>query len=232
MESEGKRMHSQAEEARESGNFGEALKLTDQAMLAYQATGDKVGFAEVQSSRFLALRHLYENTGDRDFLILAKHSAIASVELAQASGNKEALAVPLFNLAKSHETLGELHEAVTTYQQAVDNIINNPPQTHNRSAIIADFKIHLATCEYKVGDKRALQRVQDSLSELEIADEVSKYNKDVWISGGHMRIAEILRDDEPEKAKEHLQKAKAVIDSNPDLKLRLRQWEKLAQTFS
>ena len=40
-----------------------------------------------------------------------------------------------------------------------------------------------------------------------------------------MRIAEILREDNTEKAKE-------IIDSNPALKLRLGQWEKLAATFS
>lgn len=217
-----------AEQARENGDFGKALEFTDQAMLAYQVADDKLGFAEIQASRFLTLRHLYEKTEDKDYLILAKHAAMASVELAEASGNKEALAVPLFNLAKAQETLGESSEAVVTYQRAVDNLINNPPSTHNRPAIVADFKVHQTTCEYSAGDKSALERAESALAELEQNPDIADYNQHVWVSGGHMRIAEMLRVDNPEKAKEHLNKAKDVIDSDPRLTLRLSQWQKLA----
>ncbi|MBI4036376.1 hypothetical protein HY386_00670 [Candidatus Daviesbacteria bacterium] len=248
MESEGRRLHGLAEQARESGDFTRALELTDQATVSYQQGGDSLGFAEVQASRFLTLRHLFEKTDDKNYLILAKHTAMASVELAQASGDKQALALPLFNLAKAQETLGELPDAVATYQKAVENIINNPPEPHKRAAIVADFKVHLETCAYKAGDKSALERAEKALVELEAVPVLSDedfeaggkklefnqevaYNKDVWVSGGHMRIAEMLREDDPPQAKEHLQKAKEIIDANPQLKLRLAQWEKLATTF-
>ena len=46
-----------------------------------------------------------------------------------------------------------------------------------------------------------------------------------------MRIADMLKEDNPEKAKEHLQKAKEIIDNNPDLKLRAEQWKKLTESF-
>lgn len=231
MEYGARAIHHQAEQARETGDFVEALELTDQATIAYQEEGNLAGFAEIQASRFLTLRHLFEETGHRGFLILAKYAAMASVELAQESDAKEALAIPLFNLAKAQETLGELPEAVKSYQEALDNLTNNPPPTHSRPAVIGDFKVHLATCEYKAGDKSALGRAEAALTELKSVDEISQYNKDVWVSGGHMRIAEMLREDDPQKAREHLGLAKTVIDANPDLKLRLKQWEKLAETF-
>ena len=41
----------------------------------------------------------------------------------------------------------------------------------------------------------------------------------------------VLKENDPQKAKEHLQKAKEIIDANPDLKLRKAQWEKLAENF-
>ena len=50
-ESEGRRIHGLAEQARESGQPLDALKHTDEALLAYQAAGDKLGMAEVLSSR-------------------------------------------------------------------------------------------------------------------------------------------------------------------------------------
>lgn len=248
MESEGRNFHGQAEQARERGEFAKALELTDQAMVSYQEAGDNLGFAEVQSSRFLTLRHLYEKTGDRNYLILAKYAGMASVEIAEAAGNKGALAIPYFNLAKAQESLNEHKNAVESYKKAVENQTNNPSPFHNRAAVLADMKVHLETCTYKAGDKSALERAEVSLQELEavpvISDEefVAKgkkleyneevlYNKNVWVSGGHMRIAEILREDNPEKAKEHLQKAKEIIDSDPRLELRKKQWEKLATSF-
>lgn len=232
MESqEGRRLHGLAAQAREAGDSIKALELTEQAMAAYQDDGDKLGFAELQSERFLSLRHLYEKTEDKGYLILAKHAAMASVELAQAADQLEALAIPFFNLAKAQETLGELEEAVTSYRQAVEHITNHPPPNHNRPAVVADFNVHLATCEYRAGDKSALDRALQALADLENSAEPD-YNKKVWISGGHMRLAEVLREDDLPSAKQHLEQAKEIIDSDDRLKLRLNQWKKLSQQFS
>ena len=230
MESKGRILHSKAEQAREKGNFQEALELTDQALIKYQEESSVLGFAEIQASRFLTLRHLFEKTNDQNYLILAKHSALSAVEIAQKNGNKEALVLPLFNLAKAQETLGELSKAVNSYKEAVGNMINNPPKEHNKPAVLADMKVHLDTTEYKNGDKTALERAEKDLAELEQAEEMD-YNKHVWTSGGHMRIAEMLKTDNPGKAQEHLQKAKEIIDADPNLTLRKTQWQKLAEKF-
>lgn len=231
MESEGRKLHELAAKAREDGDHLKALQLEDEAMLAYQRDGDKLGLAEVVADRSIVLRHLWEGTGDKNFLMLAEAEMEASVKIARESGETAALALPLFNLAKTQEDLGNLQEAVKSYADALHQMETNPPATHNRPAVVADFKVHLATCEYRAGDKSALERAEIALSDLEQTDEV-KYNRDVWVSGGHMRIANMLKDDNPDKAKEHLQKAKEIIDSNPDLKIRRQQWEKLEATFS
>lgn len=227
---EGRRIHGLAEQARERGEFLEALKLTDEAMIAYQSAGDSLGFAEIQSSRFLTLRHLYEKTNDCNYLVLAKHAAMSSVEIAENSGQKDALAIPYFNLAKAQETLGELQAAVVSYQKAVQFMQENPPISHNRPGVLADFKCHLHNCEYKAGDKSALERILSALADLEASDE-PKYNKDVWMSGTYMRLAENLRVDNLAKAQEYFQKAKEIIDANPELTLRKEQWSKLAASF-
>ena len=231
MDSAGRQLHNQAEQAREKGNFLEALELSDQALIKYQEESSVLGFAEIQASRFLTLRHLFEKTNDQNYLILAKHAASSAVEIAQKNGNKEALALPLFNLAKAQETLGELSKAVNSYKEAVGNMINNPPKEHNKPAVLADMKVHLTTTEYKAGDKTALQRAEEALTELENNPDISDYNQHVWVSGGHMRIAEMLKTDNPGKAQEHLQKAKEIIDADPNLTLRKTQWQKLAEKF-
>ncbi len=235
MESEGRKIHGLAAQARERGESVQSLKLDIEAMAAYQKEGNKLGFAEIQAEMFLTIRHLYDKTEDKGYLILAKYAAMSSVELAQESGDKTALAIPYFNLAKAQDTLGKFSQAVENYKQALENLENNPPEVHRveeRPAMVADFKVHLTTCEYKTGDKTALERAETALKELEEGAEIADYNKKVWLSGGHMKIAEMLKDDDSTKAKEHLQKAKEIIDSDESLTLRKAQWEKLATQFN
>lgn len=216
-----------AEEAREKGNFSEALKYCDEALLAYQEENNAVGFAEILSSRFLTLRHLYEQTEDEQYMILAKHTVMASAEIARKSDNEKALAIPLFNLGKAHETLGEYQQAINNYREAIANLIQNPPPGQDRVGIMHEMIIHLSFAEYQTGDKSALERLKKAIERLAATDEPI-YNKDVWMSGGYMDIAEMLQKDNPDKAKLALDRAKEIIDANPDLILRKRQLTKLA----
>jgi tetratricopeptide (TPR) repeat protein len=228
---EGRRTHMLAERARETGNSLDALKYTDKALLAYQSEGNKLGMAEILSSRSITFRRLYKQTQDPSYLTLAKHTSHAAVDIAKESGNPTARAIPLFQLANVQEMLGEFPEAANTYQQAVENITTNPPETHNRPAVVADFKIHMTTCEYKAGDTSALERAEAAIAELKVAEEPDSYAKDVWLSGGYMRIAEIVKTDNPEKAREALRQAKEIIDNNPQLELRKKDYDALAATF-
>jgi hypothetical protein len=47
-----------------------------------------------------------------------------------------------------------------------------------------------------------------------------------------MRAAELLKDDNPDLSKKHLNMAKEIIDSDSKLSIRLKQWEKLADKLS
>lgn len=225
-----RQIHGHGEVAREKGDLLGALKFLDEATILYEEEGDFLGFAEVQASRFLTYRHLFEKTGYNGFLILAKFSAMSSVEIAEKCQDPKALAMPLYNLAKVQEDLKEYPEAIASYNKTIDAFTSNPPDQHNRPGVLADMKIHLHVCRYKNGEKEALGDILAAISELEATDE-PKFNKDVWMSGGYMRLAELLKDEDQDKAKEHLQKAKEIIDANPELVLRKGQWEKLAKSF-
>jgi tetratricopeptide (TPR) repeat protein len=157
---------------------------------------------------------------------------MGSVEIARKSDNPTALALPLYNLAQLHEDLKEYEDAVKIYAEAVQEMEQNPPLAHNRPAVLANMRVHMTTCEYKAGDASALDRAYSALADLGAAEDENAYNRDVWLSGAHMRIAEALRKDDPEKAREHLQKSKDIIDANPELTIRKKQWEKFAATFN
>ncbi len=230
MQSRGRKLHAQAAQAREKGEFEESLDVNDRALIAYDADGDILGFAEGLSCRAITLRVWANLTDSKRILTLAKHEMMASVEIARQSGQKAALAVPLFTLAQVLEDLGELPRAVESFKEAVENIQNNPPVLHNRPAVLANMQINLATCEYKAGDKSALARAEDALRQLRASEE-QKYNKDVWLSGGFMRIAEMLLVDDLNKAKEYLKKANEIILGNAELTVRNLQWEQLSANF-
>jgi tetratricopeptide (TPR) repeat protein len=224
-------LHKKAEEAREKEDFLAALKYTDEALLAFSDAKDSLGFAEILASRFLTLRHLFEQTGDKNFMILAKQDVLASVEIARKSGNAKALAMPLFNLGKAYETLKEFGKAVESFKEALENMKSNPPEDHGGDAEIAEMTIHLSFVQYKTNDKQALERLELAIDALSKAEE-DKYKKDVWLSGGLMDLADALKNDNPIKAKEALEKAREIINANPDLTLRKKQFAKLEATFN
>ncbi len=228
--SKGRQIHGQAAHLRESGDSIEALSLYPKALESYAKENDNLGFAEALSDEFISLRHLYDSTENRNWLILAKNTAVASYEIAKESGDASALVIPLFNLAKAQETFEEYKEAIDSYKKALENMEENPPKLHNRTGVLADIKGHLAICEYKLGDKSALARAEQALRDLEASDE-AKYNKDVWTSGAYMRLAYVLMKDDPKKAREYLNKAKEIIDANPELTLRKSQLEKFSSKF-
>ena len=244
MESvEGRRLHGLAAEARERDELAKSLGLVFEALEAYLKDKDYVGASEVLADGSITLRNRAELTGESGYMIVAKHFAMSSVEMAEKSGEKEALAVPYFNLAKVQEAMEEFPEAVLSFQKALENLEQNPPYSHkNRPAIVADYKIHLFTCQYRGGDKSSLDKALGALEELEAVESSDErtsygderefegtYNKLVWLSGAHMDIARMLKDDDLSQAREHLDKAKEIIDSDERLKIRARQWEKLAK---
>lgn len=233
MKSKGREIHGRAETAREiEGDFLKALELTDQATIAYQRENDLLGLAEVQASRFIIFKHLYQQTGEKSYLILGRNAALSGAEIARLSGIKEALALPLFNLGKACFEAEDWDKAVEAYKEALENMENNPPQMHNRPAVKLDIKGHLYAAEFMAGDKSGLQRAVDNAEELKNTDEISQYNKDVWLSGAYMRLAKMLNDQDKTLAKEYLEKARAVIESDGELKLRKAQWEKLAEKIT
>lgn len=232
----GRHLHHQAEISREAGDFLKALHYTDEAALAYQADGDYLGLAEVQASRQSTFKHLYRSTGDPVFLTLEMHAAQASVEIAEKSGDKKALGIPYHNLGKSLSEAGKHCEAADAYKKAVTYLTEYPLELHSRPSVIADIKGHLYTAEFFCGDHSALNKALRALENLEAADEDS-YNKNVWLSGAHLRIAEMYMSaedvqDHKQRAEEHIKQAEEIINGDERLVLRREQLEEIKHKFA
>lgn len=225
---DGKAIHIQEEKAREAGNFLEALKLSDEATLLYQKEGDIVGLSEIQAARFEIFKQLYLETDDRNYLVLGKMAAKSGVDIARKSENQKALSIPLFAYGKALHLKGKHDKAIEAFREAIDTL---PSSHQNRPSVLADMKIHLAICEYINGDVSAIDRAQVAISELQNTEE-QKYEKDVWISGGYLKLAEAISQKDNVKSKDFLEKARSIIDTNPDLILRKKQLDRLTSKLS
>ena len=250
--SAGRKLHGLSAQSRESGDPIKALELNVDAMIAYSDDKDRLGFAEVQADRAISLDHLARKTSDpffhQGYLILAKNAAQSAVELAEESGDSKALAIPYLRFGKALEDLNKIPEAVEAYQKAFQNMTQNPPENHNRAAVLADVKVHLYSAMYENGQKEALKDLEEairSFDEVEVLSDTQfeaqgkqlkynqepSYNYNVWVSGAHLKMASILKDDDPQKAEEHLHKAEEIINLDNRLTLRHEQLEKITSSF-
>ncbi len=224
MESvKGRALHAQAIDELEHGqNFQEALRLASEALAAYEADSDSLGASELLSAR----SNIYNHMGNKDAALEDAKSAVAKAE---NSGIAEAQAMPLFDLGKRYTEKEEYVDATDTLKRAFGLPL---PERHNRTAVKSDMKAHLAFAQYMTGDKSALGLMDEAITELTDNVGEDKYNRDVWLSGAHMRAATMLYTDEPNTAKTHLDKAKEIVEANPELVLRAKQLEELTSKLA
>lgn len=218
--------HQDAEQKRESGDFIEALKLTDQSLTEYQLEKNYAGMAEVLCSRYLTLVHLYEQTNDPVYLTLALGAAHDAYLVSQSSPDQSSQVLPLYNYAKALERQGDLSQAVEKYKQAVDLYRKNPPTSHNQPAVLIDIQIHQSLCELRNGDITAYERVLSGVNQLSTLNE-EPYRKAVWLSGAHLKLAQILANSDKQKAVLHAKAAEEIVLGRKDLILRQKQLENI-----
>lgn len=232
----GEWFHAQAEEAREQGRFADALRHTDEATVSYQEEGNVIKLAEVQSSRFLTFRHLFRQTGDVSYRILAQHAVESSVDIIRNSGEKVGLGIPLYNLAKWYETIGEYPKSIESMKESLAAFEDAPEDPQGLPSVKAEIGTRLASFEYRLGDDSALSRFDSALSSLVSNPHPDTYAQNVWVCGAHMHLTEsyLVRGNK-EGARAQAEKARGVLESTPDpsrYSLRMGQLEGLEQNLT
>ena len=218
--------HSQAETAREEDKHLEALQLIEAALIEYQQAKDYAGFAQALQSRCLTYKHLFLLHNDRVYALLAQHDAQASLAIAQLHDLKTLLGSSYFRLGEIAMLFDDYGQAVEYYQQALANY-------HGTNCEKGDYQYHLGEALYRLGQKaegkkelvQGLQAIQAN------AHEVDSFLAHVWESGAHLRLAELLKVDEPAEAQQHLTAAEQIITADPKLIIRKRQLEELKKNF-
>lgn len=225
MEGKGRLLHIQAEQLREKGEFVRSLELLAQAIAAYQAEKLSSKIAECAASQALSYRHLFDKTASFDYLILAKHAAMAGRDIAQACNDVNTQAICEYNLGKVLDSMGDTDNALISYRQALDLGLSNRP------GLLAEMKTRLAVAEYKEGDEAAFDRFTEAVEVLKSAEEKDNYAKSVWLSGAYMHMAEAIGEKNKEKTKELLDEAQKIINSDLRLRLREQQLKKIRENL-
>src|SRR5436305_13786853 len=103
----GQQIHGKVEQTREAGDFWGALKLSYDAIKAYLEEKDYQGLSELHGSIAITYRHLFQQTQDKTYLLLAAQSATTGIEIAKFHNLDTGVSMPTFNLAKVQEELGQ-----------------------------------------------------------------------------------------------------------------------------
>lgn len=222
-----KEHHMQAEKLRESDKHLEALKELDQAIVLYQEDHDYLGICEALQSRVLTFKHLYFLTKDTTFGIIARKEAEASLEVAQRHNIGEKLGSCYFRLGEIAMIFEDFPKAIDWYQKSLESYQGSLSEK-------GDYRYHLGEAMYRSGQKEEGKKtIFAGLDEIQSgAHEVDPFLVHVWESGLHMKLADLLRDDETDEARKHLETAKKIADSDPKLVIRRRQIEELSKSFN
>lgn len=184
----GRQIHSEASAQLEQGHYLEALKLTDDALMVYQEEKDADGLAEILVMRTLVVNMIGDHTQDSRLYILARHYALASLELAQGTGSSQQIALAHGALARAYDKEKKYKDAGDNFAKARE-LLSQSQGEHRRMSVIADFRNHSACSYMMAGDASFEPEALAGLADLESSTDASEYEFLVWKSGGLMRLA-------------------------------------------
>ncbi len=222
----GLRWHQLSEEAREQDKHPEALKFIEEAIVNYQQEKNYEGLSQALQSRFLIYKHLFLLTKDNVFAFMGQKDSQTSLWISQKYNLQKTIGSCYFRLGEAAMLFEKYKEAVEQYQKAINNF-------YGFKAEKGDYRYHLGEALYRSGEKKeGKEKMLQGLQEIQKNKKgVDPFLIHVWESGCHSRLAELIKDDEPEEAKKHLQQAEKIANSDEKLIIRRRQIKELAKNF-
>lgn len=221
-----KQLHGMGSNARENDRHLEALQYLDYAIVGYQKESDYKGLIDALKDRTLTWKHYFLLTEDSVYAILALKDAESMLAITKDKKLKDKLSTSYFRLGEIAMLFEDFDSAITDYRKALQYY--DGPLSEK-----GDFRYHLGEAIYRNGQKsKGKSLIFQGLKEIqEGADELDPFLIHVWESGVHMRLADLLREDEPEEAKKHLKMAKQIAKTDEKLVIRRRQIKELSKTF-
>jgi tetratricopeptide (TPR) repeat protein len=221
-----KQLHEKGSNFREKDNHLEALQCLDAAIVGYQRDGDYRGIVDVLKDRVLTWKHYFLLTSDEVYAIFAKMDAEAMLSVAKMKKLEKKLATSYFRL-------GEVEMLFINYKKAVYFFKKSLKHYEGSVSEKGDYRYHLGEALYRLGKKSEGKKTMlKGLNEIERGKgEIPSFVVNVWKSGCYARLADLLREDEPEVARKYLLKTEEIVNSDDRLIIRKRQLAELKKKF-
>jgi tetratricopeptide (TPR) repeat protein len=225
--SAGEQLLLEGQRLREAGETLEAIGSITRAIVEFSDEHNRARLAHALLDRAICYQHLCQSHGnDPAFAVLCKKDAEAMLEIAEAEKIEDELDQAYFINAKAALLFGDHTKAVELFRLAIEKI------SRVRAAQMGDWRTNLGKAMYLSGEKeQGIQEILDGVEQVqEFSDEVDAYTFNVWVSGGYLRLAELLRLDDPEQSARYLAEAKRIIDSDESQVVRRIQVENFEKT--
>lgn len=219
-------IHHQAEDLREQEKFFAALETYQQAINEYLQMEN---FQQVSSALFgmgLTYKHLYLKEDQTLYLVLAMGVINTGLSLAKELEAESSLTTGYHLKAEILQEQSNTEEAIKFFSKTLELYTQE-------DALKGRYLYHLGEAQYQAGLKEeGKQNLVKGLKMIQNHQEkFNQYTLDVWETGALLSLAEQLWENKPAEAEDYLEQAGKIIDKNPNLVIRKREYQKLKQQF-
>lgn len=213
-------LQKEADRVREEGNSLIAIDLYNQAIVSYQESKDYSSMIGALTGRLLSWKHLFYKTEDKIYAIFVKKEAEEMLEIAKTYNLMDRIYLIHFLNGTSAILLKDYSTAEKEFEQAVQLY---PTENAEKG----DWIAHLGDAMYRNGKKEEGKKMILNGVDIikERSSQIDSFLFNVWVSGAYLRLAKLLKTDNPEESQLFLKQAKAIIDSDDRLVIRKQQLE-------
>lgn len=213
-------LQKEADKVREEGSSLLAIDLYNQAIVHYQESKDYSSMMGALTGRLLSWKHLFYKTEDKIYAIFVKKQAEEMLEIAKTYNLLDRLYLIHFLNGASAILLKDYNSAEKEFDLAIQLY---PLENAEKG----DWIAHLGDAMYRNGKKEEGQKIL--LNGVEIIKErsshIDSFLLNVWVSGAYLRLAKLLKTDNPDESQMFFKEAKEIIDSDNRLVIRKQQLE-------
>ncbi|OGM11098.1 hypothetical protein A2W13_02830 [Candidatus Woesebacteria bacterium RBG_16_36_11] len=223
----GSDIHNKGASLREEDKHLDALGYLTLSLFFLQQEGNYSELVDALKDRCLTWKHLFLTLKDKSYSILARKDAESMLAITEEFNLIDRYHTSYFRLGEIDMLDEDYPNAIKNYQKALETYTGTLSEK-------GDYRYHLGEAKYRKGDKKEGKGlILKGLEEIRKgAKELDPFLIHVWESGVHMRLAELLRKDEPKESKLHLQKAQEIANSDEKLVIRRRQIKELTKKLN
>jgi tetratricopeptide (TPR) repeat protein len=212
QENQGENLLREGQDLREKADPVKSIDVFNHALEVYAKEGNFERFAHTLLDMALAYQQLSQaNNNSREFVRLCESSAAAMLKIVEERGLESKKSEAYFINGKAKSLLAEYRLAADYYRKAIDYI------APEKQAQKGDWQTNLGKAVYLSGQReKGRQMILDGIEQVKNhAADAGEYEINVWVSGGYLRLSEVLRSDDEEAAAEYLSEAEKIIKSDP-----------------